>query len=866
MTRYADPERCPDCLAPMPYGANRCPSCGLDLEGPLAAKLFTALSTADGLLVQMRTPAAPTAATPLAADVVPPQARTATEEAAPAGAVGTLTRPAATQVPGAPGGLPPRPPEHHVGLSGASVPKILLGLGALCLLIAALVFLAVTWSAMSVAGRTATLVGFTVIAGGLSSWAAHRELRAAAESLGVVALGLLTFDMFGARDASWFGDISTPGFFVLLGVVVALVGTAAAVAVRRTPVGAFVGGEVFASLAVATASAGFALADWFAFSAALTLVVVLTAAIALAAHVTRLRVLSVGAALVSGVTWLLLVLSGLDRALTNPSLGELWLDLEVWPLLAAAALVGGLALVTRLPLAVRLAALSSAVLVLAGAVLAPFTDETTTESTAAGAALVLFVSVATWFTRKPWRRSVGAVVGLGLLWMLAAAAGLAVEGLQRITDAGGALWSGSAGDSFPTRLVPEWETASWLLPVLVVAATAAMVAVARSFSWADRVVAPLLDLDVVLAVAALTAALTLSLYPVPMWSVTAVLLATATGFMVASLRRQHALPLALAAGFLAVALVLALHAEWLMLATLVVVLGAALGTHLRWNSLEVSVGAGALVSGATAGLVWTVGSVAGASAQWTAVAALLVLAAMVLVGPYVDARIRVSGPATYARLGIEIGALAAVAVVSTAAVNLASGTSQPTWSAVYLTLTGAAATAMALLRPERRLVGWLGGFLLVLASWVRLADLGVETPEAYTLPAAVALLVVGLVHLRGDPRAGTMAALTPGLALALVPSLLWALADPIALRSVLLGAGCLALIVSGIRLHWSAPLVHGAVVGSLLVLRLATPVAESVPRWALIGAAGALLVAMGITWEKRVRDARRIAGYVRGLR
>jgi hypothetical protein len=149
---------------------------------------------------------------------------------------------------------------------------------------------------------------------------------------------------------------------------------------------------------------------------------------------------------------------------------------------------------------------------------------------------------------------------------------------------------------------------------------------------------------------------------------------------------------------------------------------------------------------------------------------------------------------------------------------------------------------------------------------VRLADLGVDAPEAYTLPSALALLVVGVVHLRREREASTMAALTPGLALALVPSLLWVLADPVAVRSTLLGLACLALVVGGVRLRWSAPVVHGAVVGALLVLRLATPVADAVPRWALIGAAGALLVAMGITWEQRVRDARALAGYVRGLR
>ncbi len=245
---------------------------------------------------------------------------------------------------------------------------------------------------------------------------------------------------------------------------------------------------------------------------------------------------------------------------------------------------------------------------------------------------------------------------------------------------------------------------------------------------------------------------------------------------------------------------------------------------------------------------------------------LLVLTGLVLAVPLADRRVRVSGPATYARMGIEAGALLSAGVASTAALELSTSPSEATWAAVYLTLAGAAASAMALLRADRRIVGWLGGFLLAAASWVRLSDLGVEAPEAYTLPAAVALLVVGVVHLRRNRQAGTLAALSPGLSLALVPSLLWSFADPIALRSLLLGVGCLALVLGGIRLRWSAPLVLGAVAGSLLVLRLSTPVAQAVPRWALIGATGAVLLALGITWERRVRDARRLAGYVHTLR
>jgi hypothetical protein len=863
MTRYADPERCPDCLAPMPYGASRCPACGLSLEGPLAAQLFTTLSTADDLLAEIRsrsTLPAEAASTPAASAARP--AGTPVE----GGGLATLLPPAVAP-PTPPPGPPPAPSTpHHGGLSGASVPKILLGLGALCLLIAALVFLAVAWSAMGVAGRTATLLGFTAVAGGLSTWSARRDLRAAAESLGVVALGLLTFDLFGARSAGWLGDISTPAFVVLLGTVVALVGVAAATAVRRTPVGALVGAEVFAALGVMSAAAGVVAADWFSFSAATTLVVVLTAAVAAAARVVRLDVMAAGSAAVAAVSWVALAGSSWDRALSNPSFRELWVELEVWPLLAATALVAALALVSRLPLGVRIGALAVAVLMLFGAALAPFTDESITGLTAAGAVVVLAGAVIAALLPQPWRRSFGVPVGVGLLWLAVPALVLASDALGRVTAAGRETWTAGVGDSFPARSVDDWTLAAWLLPLVLVAMTAALVGVARSFTWADRLVAPLLNLDVVLAATAATAILTAALYPVPMWLVLAALLVAGCGFVVTSLRSARPLPLGMGAGFLALALMLALHAEWLTLLTLVVLLAATLSVHLRWPRLEAAVAAGALVAAALGAVVWTVGSLTGAAAEWTATAALVALALLVLAGPYVDERTRLSGPATYARLGPEGGAFLTAFAVSAAGATGALTEARATWVAAYLTLAGVAVTAMALLRADRRSAGWLGGVLLVLASWVRLADLGVGGPEAYTLPAAVALLVVGLVHLHRNPTASTMVALSPGLGLALVPSLLWVLADPVALRSVLLGLACLALVVGGVRLHWSAPVVHGAVVGALLVVRLATPVADAVPRWALIGAAGILLVALGITWERRVRDARMLAGYVRSLR
>jgi hypothetical protein len=112
-----------------------------------------------------------------------------------------------------------------------------------------------------------------------------------------------------------------------------------------------------------------------------------------------------------------------------------------------------------------------------------------------------------------------------------------------------------------------------------------------------------------------------------------------------------------------------------------------------------------------------------------------------------------------------------------------------------------------------------------------------------------------------------MTALAPGLSLALVPSLLWVLADPSGPRPLLLGLGCLLLVLGGVRLGWTAPLALGATVGGLVVLRLAAPyIGDAVPRWVLIGAAGTVLVAVGATWERRVTEARQLAGYVRTLR
>src|SRR6478672_1621601 len=202
MTRYADPHRCPDCGASITSADPSCPACALSLRGDVASRLFQTLTLADGLLATLRGSSVPTVAAAVKVAAAAPAPAAAPFDPAP--------------FPARPIEAPPRR-----GLSSASVPKILLALGAGCLLVAALVFLAVTWSVLGVGGRTATLVGFTAISAALTAWMSRRGLRAAAEALALVGYGLPTLDVVGADSAGWFGDLSTAGLVLVVGVVLA---------------------------------------------------------------------------------------------------------------------------------------------------------------------------------------------------------------------------------------------------------------------------------------------------------------------------------------------------------------------------------------------------------------------------------------------------------------------------------------------------------------------------------------------------------------------------------------------------------------------------------------------------------------------
>ena len=751
------------------------------------------------------------------------------------------------------------------GLSAASVPKILLGLGAACLLVAALVFLAVTWSVMGVGGRTATLVGFTAVTGLLAAWMARRDLRGAAEALSLVSTGLLTLDMFGARQADWFGDISTPWFLVLLGVLLAGTGAVAALAARRTAAGALVGVEIVAGIGVGLTAYGVALNRQPTAAVGLVLAVLVAGGAAYLLHRIALLFATGIAAVSAALFWLGLLGSGLD-AVTPPTVHAMWVELDAWRLLAAAFLVAAVALLREVPLPGRVAAAAVAFGVVVLTAVLPAVDESATSATLMALVALLAAGLVAWLLPHPW----------GLVGVLTqAAAGLAatvaavavgVFALNRLADAASAQWAGSTGGVL-VGSVPADLPAPWLAPLCVVALLGTGLSLAKASVTADRVVSSVTDLRVAAAILAAGLVTTLASYPVPVWTVLLALLVVAAAFLGWWVVRQSLVTLGAATLFLAAAVGLSWYDEWLSVLALAAALVMAGVVQLRGRQTDTAAVAGALVAAALAGSVWTWGALVEAQAPWVALVGLGLLAALVLtLHLYPDAWWSCDAPVV-ARAGVEVGAAVAALPLGLVGVLLADTGAQATWTAVYLTVSGAAVTALSLLRTDRRGLAWLGGALLALASWVRLWDIGVREPEPYTLPTALVLLTLGVLHLRRDPRAGTMTSLGAGLGLALVPSLLWVLEDPTSLRALLLGLGCLGLVVGGVLLRWTAPLLLGALVGALEVVRLAAPyIGDAVPRWVLIGTAGALLILMGVTWERRLQEARRAMGYVRGLR
>ena len=892
----ADPTRCPSCSAPLTPERDACRACGLRLTGPLAQQLWQVsvqaaelLDRRSALIAQLRREPAATAPAPVRPPTSPP--------------------------------VPPlAPAQPRPEWSRRKVQNLLLALGVGLLAVAAVIFLAVSWGRLGVGGRSAVMAGVTALAA-VGAVRAHRAgLTSTAEWLSLLTAGLAVLDCFGARasDLAGLGDVDGALYWAgALTVVAVLTGLLATVLpTRALPVTAAALGQLPVPLLAAHLAPG---VDRPLAVGALLLTGQAVAALALAAawpsgsRTQDARVLvaaggglallvaavSAGAAayaedgsLVIG-TALLLLLAGVLAAAAGWVAARQPVDAGAVPALDGVAAVLLVAAVWAPaydvvePGWIGVASAGVAALLLLGGRWLPADRRTAPAGVVLLAGLLPALAALEPVGRalegmlrpleQPWSwtpASVPLVVDRPAAVLLVEAAALLVIGsltLRRhelvaaavpVLGAAGLLAAPAFGATYPVALASLVGLAALLLvggglldargrllPGWAALGTAAaLLGLAASWALADDVTT-LLTLPAVALTLLAGAAAARGPQEMRPWRV---------GLVATSLLVVVAEAAALArydgAGWPAVwSLALGLLAA--------VAAAVALALSLRtapedvfWGPLHtavVCIGAAAMVAEAAALARWGGGTLAGCGLA----AAVTAAALMALTAAPLPTRRPVRG-AVQVVTGLAAGPALALAALD----------GDRLWVALLATGLGLAVVATT---PQRHQLGWGAGLVLAASSWVRLADADVDAPEAYTVPAGVALLVVGALRRRRDPAYGSWAAYGSGLSLILVPSLLRAVTDSGDLRPLLLAVVAAAVLAAGVARRLQAPLVLGAAVLAIdALVQLAPYLAaayDAVPRWVTIGVLGLALLGAGATYEQRVRDLQRVGRRVGGL-
>lgn len=840
MRTFATPGQCVDCSLPQP-GTTHCPRCGLPQDGPDAIRLSAVLTDADRLLWRLRAQRAPAVPVPPSAPVPLP---------APV--------------------LPPLSDDQSRG-APVSVGSVLLALGAICLVVAAVVFVTVAWGSLSLSARTLVLLAATGIAFAATAVLTVRRLHSSVEAVSAVAWLFLAVDVAAARTTGLLGldTVALVDLLTVSGLVAGVAATTVAVLTRR-----LVEREPYVTSGVAAAGwwlvAGSLGERWELGAASLLVVLVVAgAALSLTYLVLGTRILLVllaGSTLVAHAS---LWLQALGTALTEDVDGLLAHG-RLWPVLV----VSGLS-------------------VLAAAGFRRGQPGARSAAVVHGVGLATAALVAAVLVVPAWREGAGA--GMTVLVLVTSA--LAAAGLLRSGP-----WT--AG---PRALVPVAGVACLLLTVPWATVLLGDLGLLVSTPWAHPFDVTLPDVSDGLGVQA----------GLPWWAASAGLLCVASTALIvaawdrvplpAAALRLGALVAVWAAGALSASATtgsLPVTVASLLLPALVMVLASRLGPGSSGGVMtELAVPLGCLgLAGAcvfavpSVGLslvVWSVCLVTAvlaafrtepaiAAAGWagfsvalgTGVAAAgtdllgggtstqaLVLA-MGLAGILVATTLplRPALPTRIVRRGVVVGA-AALSVVPVA-LAAESGLAR---TSLVLTLLGSAAVAVGLIDARRGASALVGSLTLAVAFWLRLAASDIDVVEAYTLLPAAVLLALGLVPVL-QWSAPTVPSLAPGLTLALAPSLPLTIAEPGSPRGMLVLAAAAALLAAGTALRWAAPFVAGAAVVALVAVVQLAPYAADSPRWVVLGALGLTMLAVGVSWESRVRDLHSAAAYVSALR
>ncbi|KDR63817.1 MULTISPECIES: SCO7613 C-terminal domain-containing membrane protein [Streptomyces] len=765
---------------------------------------------------------------------------------------------------GAPGGWAHAPAAHPApavpsgsATGGPGAQHVLLILGGLLLAVAAIAFTLFSWGELGIAGRSVVLAGVTAGALGAPVLLLRRGLGATAESVGAVALLLTVLDAY-ALHAAVLPEADGAGYAAFASGVLAAGWAAYGVGVGRLrlPLPAAVVAGQFPLVLGAWAAGGSALVIGWA------LLVTAAGSVVVAARVPGLAVRATAWS-GAGVTWAGGLLIGLGESvsasgpLDAAAPGVLLLGAAAVALAAAwrapqemavtGGVVAGLAAVAGVGGVLRTEVPWSwavVVYLVCGAALAPVARIAVVPRTVRGGVL----------------GAAAGVTGVAVLAVLPSAAATLLGPAAVLTG----LWAGAPdGTRELAAGAGAWPDAL-SVPVVLLVAAVLLGAVYASLVQEGREPAGWPGAAGAGAVGLVSAAVPVLLVSADVAYAAALVvdLLLVAGLLAAAVAVRR-VPAAAGGTALWCAVAVAAHAGLLALAAepatyavfgLLLVLFAASAARSR----EAVARSLTLVLSVVCALV--VASAAGASlelgAPRTAVLVLVVPAAVVVLGLWVRT------PAVVVPLEAGAGFAALVA--------LGLAVTDGAYLSLVLALCGVLAAATAV-RPERRPgAGYLAAGLFATATWVRLVSAGVTHPEAYTLPVSVIACAVGLLRRRTDPEASSWTAYGPGLGVTLGPSLLALWSDPHWQRPLLLGAAALAVTVTGAVRRLQAPLLLGGGTLALVALHELAPhvaqVFDALPRWSVPALAGLLLLALGATYEQRLRDARRLREHLGRMR
>ncbi|MDX6197647.1 MAG: hypothetical protein QOJ79_798 [Actinomycetota bacterium] len=828
MTSPAAPPPCPDCSAPL-TGATTCASCGLRLTGPEAVRLWevdqslSALDSQRGALLAER---GRLIAALRPGTVLTPAAGAATATSAPADpAQAWRPPPAAGSAPN--WQAPVTQPRQE--WTPQRVQNTLLGLGALLLTVAGIVFAAVTYDRLGAGGRAAVLVALTLLAGAAVPRLKARGLDATAETITVVALALAALDAYGLRTLGLAensaGTVYAAGSALVLAILSGLYAGAVPVLVPRIATVVLAHLPVPLLLVHTHASPGTSGLAFAVMAGADLLVWVLIDRLQRPLRDVQLTVLATGV-VTTGIATVFAATGAF--VLGAEGLGQL-------ALVVIAALAATAAFLTA-PGAVRVFLSALPTPLVAVAALAMSSDRLTeVQQPLVLAAVALLAMQVAGLMARSWRP--GPVIGA----LVTAASALATQ-LEPVGQA--------------VALPLSWLNDPWTLP----AGTSARLALAPNTAWDGTVV----TLLVLLCAAIVTAGAGLALRRLDLAAVpTAALVFVAAVVLPLGLATSYPLALVLLLGCAAGLLTAGVVVDRTDVSLAALGAGTAIGllaavwsladrdaTLLVLAVLTALFAGVAVRRGEAAGLAALAGAgllAAGGAARGLAtdqVGGLVLVAPAVLVAlTFVLRGVR--------RLAVETAGVATAAVAVTLTVGDAG------WLSWALASVGLVALADAL-HADRRMVAAAGGLLLSASSWVRLADAGVQAPEPYVVPLGLVALALGWLRVRRAPTTRSFAAYSPGLSLLLVPSLVASFDDATLTRPLLLGAVALLVLLVGAQQRLQAPLVIGGSVLAIDALQLMAPYAAALPRWLTLGAAGLLLVSVGATYEQRRRDVTRL--------